>query len=370
MVGTTEERDDLFDNPEEEVEDELAAAIPEAELKSLQRNVRLSNKYRLEETRTRNILIVGKTRSGKSTATGVMKDPCYIPKEMSIFSDTVDPKFQSFSLDNQNDGTKYTVNIIDTPGLKEVKEVGQDARSDESILNTIQYCLKNEITKINVLLIFISFELGVTSDDLDSFATFLKYFGHENACVCMCITRAEDKPLSWRKNIITQLKSHPYFKEILDDSDGKSPKCQVEFIGCVDQVKLQTISSIDDLKKQYVTVYRLRESLLKRVFNAEQQVKLIDLPISTGILEELKGIFEAQEKILNRLDGYSEFATSEAKLAVDDFARNIKKMLKFEGLLHDENQHKLFIAMKERVRKIAEKMPADVRKEFTARLVI
>merc|ERR1712137_16596 len=359
-----------FDEEEEELEEEPVSSIPQEELKALQRSVRLSNRYRLEETRTRNILIVGKTRSGKSTATGVMKDPCYVPKEMSIFSDTVDPKFQSFSLDNNKDGTKYTVNIIDTPGLKEVTKVGVNARSDEAILNTIQYCLKNEITKINVLLIFISFELGVTTDDLDSFATFLKYFAHESACVCMCITRAEDKPVSWRKNIMSQLKSHPYFQEILDDSEGKVPKCQVEFIGCVDQVKLQTLSSVEDLKKQYTTVYRLRESLLKRVFSAEQQVKLIDLPISTGILEELQALFAAQNKILNQMEGYSEFATSDAKLKVDEFAQNTMKMLKFEGLLLDENQHKHFIALKERVRKIAEKMPVDVKKDFTARLVI
>jgi len=154
--------------------------IPEDDIKALLYEIRSGNPYSLEETQTRNILIVGRTRSGKSTAVGILKDPCHEPKEMSIFSDTVDPKYQSFALDDKVKNIKYTINVIDTPGLKEVKQIGVDARNDSVILNTINYCLKNEITKINLLLIFISFELGVTNDDLDSFQTFLEKFEHDN----------------------------------------------------------------------------------------------------------------------------------------------------------------------------------------------
>jgi len=191
----SEEQDDNFFN----LDDDKEEKIDEEKIKELFMSIRKKNKYPMEETQTRNVLIVGRTRSGKSTAVGVLKDPCYEPKGMSIFSDTVNPKFQSFSLDNKNKSIKYTINIIDTPGLKEVKKIGEDARSDQVILNTINYCLKNEIAKINTLLIFISFELGVAQEDLESFQIFIEKFYSKEIRIGLCITRTENKSDEWKK---------------------------------------------------------------------------------------------------------------------------------------------------------------------------
>ena len=221
--------------------------------------------------------MVGRTRSGKSTAVGVLKDPCYEPKPMSIFSDTVDPKFYSFALDDKLKSTKYTVNVIDTPGLKEVTAIGQNARSDEVIINTINYCLKNEITKINNLLIFVSFELGVTADDLDSFKSFLERFSHDDIQIIIVVTRAEDKTDTWKENIQSQLKSHHYFATILT-----KPNFKVRFLGCVDAAQNGVVSDIKDLQRLYARVYKMREELLQVVFDSEKQVKLVDLPIASS----------------------------------------------------------------------------------------
>ena len=173
--------------------------------------------------------MVGRSRSGKSTACGVFKvkkkkkkkkkfnffnrtiffltifffffffkkDPCYETKEMSIFSDTVHPDFSSFSLDRSDENNaiplKYTFNIIDTPGLKEVKPNGITPRDDEKILETIKYCLRNEITKINVLLIFVSFDIGMNTEDVVTIKTFFDKFDNGEIKICIVITRAEDK---------------------------------------------------------------------------------------------------------------------------------------------------------------------------------
>jgi len=311
----------LFDNDVDEVNMERIA-LPDAVIEELQKLVRQSNKYSLEETHTRNVLMVGKTRSGKSTAVGVLKDPCFIPKGMSIFSDTVDPKFASFSLDDTKVSTKFTFNVIDTPGLKEVKAIGEDARSDKAIMNTIQYCLKNEITKVNVLLIFISFELGVNVDDLDSFATFLEMFGHNDISICMCITRAEDKPKSWRDEMIRQLNQHQYFSKVL-----QRPNVTVVFIGCVDSIRIQTVGTRDELLGLYTSVYRLREQLLKVIFAAEKQVRLIDLPISTGLTKDVNNLFIEQDKLLSHFEKATDFVLADNRLKVSEFAANIDHMM-------------------------------------------
>jgi GTPase SAR1 family protein len=270
--------------------------IPEKELNDLKRTIRSKDNFPMEEAKTRNILMVGRCRAGKSTAIGVLKDPCYEPKGMSIFAETVNPKFQSFSLDDKRNGTKYTLSVIDTPGLKEVCRLGENARSDAVILNTINYCLTNEITKINILLIFIAFDIGVSNDDLDSFKTFLQSFGHKGIQIRICITRAESKGEVWKQELLEQLTQHEYFSEVL-----KSDNVKVLFMGCVDAVKTETISHIDDAKNLYVKVYKMREELIASIFSAEEQVMLVDLPIASGVKSEVKNLFKLQNEILDYL---------------------------------------------------------------------
>lgn len=339
--------------------------LPADEVARLHNKVRNGNKYSLEETKTRNILMVGRTRSGKSTAVGVLKDPCFEPKEMSIFSDTVDPKFQSFSLDDTTKAVKYTVNVIDTPGLKEVRKMGEDARSDEVILNTINYCLKNEITKINILLIFISFELGVTQDDLNSFQTYLEKFGHDDIKIGICITRAEDKNQAWQEGIVSQLHQHAYFSSIL-----KKENIKVCFIGCVDTVKNQTTTSIEDLQNLYVKVYRLREVLLKMIFDSDKQVLLVDLPIASGIKSSMQDLFNQQDELLNYLEGVTDYALAIVHQKVEAFAINIEQMALNNAILYDPEMNTLLTKMKARMKPLAAKMNESMRARFVGKMIL
>jgi len=316
LTISSKKDDDYFEEKEEK---SRQYSIPEAEIGKLKKEVRDRNGFSLEETKTRNVLIVGRTRSGKSTAVGVLKDPCHSPKSMSIFSDTVEPKFQSFSLDNKESSTKYTLNIIDTPGLKEVKEVGVEARSDLAIMNTINYCLTNEITKINVLLIFISFELGITSDDLSAFQSFIEKFGHDNIKIGICVTRSEDKDKQWQTDIEEQLKKHVYFREVL-----KRPNICLCFIECVDPQKATILSNVDDLKKIYVRVYNLRKKVLEIVFDADKQVSLLELPIAKAAADNLQAVFESQSGILAFLENNSDMNTAQAQSKLADFAANVE----------------------------------------------
>lgn len=352
MTSTSSTQDDFF---KEEIEESKRNPIPSDQIAALKADVRSNNKYSLEETKTRNVLIVGRTRSGKSTAVGILKDPCFEPKQMSIFSDTVEPKFQSFSLDNTLTQVKYTVNVIDTPGLKEVKQMGIEARSDATIIETINYCLKNEITKINVLLIFISFELGVTKDDVDAFRSFLEKFGHESIKIGICITRSEDKDQQWQKNVEEQLNQHAYFNEVL-----KRPNISICFTGCVDPQKTALLSNVDDLKKIYIKVYNLRRKVLEIVFGADNQVSLLELPIAKNVVENLTTLFENQSEILKYLENNTDFGTSAAQQKIADFSLNVDALKKSEGLLFHPILFDAFTNMRQRVKDLKKKMnPKD-----------
>jgi len=362
QMADTNLLDGFLDTP---VRPQNERLIPKEKTLELQNGIRKINQFCLESTETRNVLIVGRTRSGKSTAVGVLKDPCYEPKSMSIFSDTVDPKFQSFALDDRIKSTKFTVNTIDTPGLKEVKEMGKEERSDAVILNTINFCLKSEITKINCLLIFISFELGVTRDDLDSFQTFLEKFEHKDIRIGICITRSESKPDHWREEIKDQLSQHAYFSQVL-----KRPNVQILFTGCVDVMKAGMLTTIEDLRNLYQKVYAMRRELLQFIFESDKQAMLIDLPIAAGATQTVSLVFQEQFAILDYLENQQDLGTSDCQLKIADFGAGVEKLSAFDALLVTSELSVQFNAMRTRASKVAKRMNPAQKRIFAGRLIL
>ena len=68
--------------------DEESKGLPDTVLNEVKLKILKKDEYVLEHTETRNVIMVGRTRSGKSTAVGVLKNPCFQPEQMSIFSKT------------------------------------------------------------------------------------------------------------------------------------------------------------------------------------------------------------------------------------------------------------------------------------------
>jgi len=97
--------------------------------------------FAFRRTEVRHVLMVGKTRSGKTTAVNTLKGVENIAKPMTLFSETTNVHFRSFALQSK-EHQDFTISIIDTPGLFELKKQGDIARSDEEILSMIADCLK------------------------------------------------------------------------------------------------------------------------------------------------------------------------------------------------------------------------------------
>jgi len=168
-----------------------------------------------------------------------------------------------------------------------------------------------------------------------------------------------------RENIAEELHNHHYFSTVLD-----RPNVYVSFIGCVEQIRSKNLSSIGDLQRLYTTVYKLRESLLKIVFESEKQVKLIDLPMSSGLQRKLDGLFDTQFDILNRMNLINDFSLGDSQLKISEFANNVDLMLGFEGLLYDEKYNVTFQEMKKRVNQLRDKLTVDDAKRFVGKLIL
>ncbi len=142
-------------------------------------------------------------------------------------------------------------------------------------------------------------------------------------------------------------------------------------MGCVDAVKTETISHIDDAKNLYVKVYKMREELIASIFSAEEQVMLVDLPIASGVKSEVKSLFKLQNEILDYLENVSDFGTGTVQNRIQDFALNIDAISDKDGILMEGEIQVLFNEMKQRMLSVMRKMPdAETRARFTGRLIM
>jgi len=209
--------------------------------------------------------MVGKTRSGKSTAISTLKTVENLALPLDLFSNSAGVQFQSFSL-KENGLVDYTFNIIDTPGLFEVVQEGKTARSNDKILEMVSECLKNEITKIHAIVLFCSISEGLNLFDVEALKTLINCFGQDTNMIIV-ITRAENLNKVERNGYIEKLKQHSDLKEII-----KIVRNRIVFMGAVDP---KNMTSELVLKEHAERIKEDRKILLKFLF-ACKRFKTID----------------------------------------------------------------------------------------------
>jgi len=266
--------------------------------------------YKFKDTNTRNVLMVGKTRSGKSTTISTLKTVENLALPLDLFSNYAGVQFQSFSL-KEGGLEDYTFNIIDTPGLFEVVQEGRQARSNDTILEMVSECLKNEITKIHSIVLFCSISEGLNMFDVEALKTLINCFGQDTNMVIV-ITRAENLNKTERLGYINKLKQHEELKEII-----KIVRNRIVFMGAIDP---KNITSEDVLKEYAERIKEDRKILLSFLFackkfktiNKLQFVKknkktlnkrlnkLLNEAIALDKVEKIDGDFERRYYILNQ----------------------------------------------------------------------
>ena len=72
------------------------------------------NDYKFFECSYRNLVLLGRTRTGKSTISNMIENPLYLPPTLSLFSTTRDITFKTTAA--KHNGQSYFLTIIDSPG--------------------------------------------------------------------------------------------------------------------------------------------------------------------------------------------------------------------------------------------------------------
>eukprot|EP01087_Luapelamoeba_hula_P011589 TRINITY_DN315_c0_g1_i2.p1 TRINITY_DN315_c0_g1~~TRINITY_DN315_c0_g1_i2.p1 ORF type:complete len:384 (+),score=87.92 TRINITY_DN315_c0_g1_i2:217-1368(+) len=260
-----EELEEMVSEKEEDLE-LMYSSLVEGEAK---------NAIRLKNANTRNIILLGRTRAGKSTVLQTMKNPFIFARECKLFSQTKDPKLYSFTMEWMSESdvpVNYNINVIDTPGLFEVRPGGEARRPDDEIKHLIAKCLEFEITRLHCLFFVCSFQGGVNSEDVAAINQLNAMFKGANKQFHLLVTRNEGKSGFRQKKLEADIRAIPELQEFFANG------VQVFFIGALDFDDYD-VPAIDAVKNKCLNLQGQRTKLYNHIFASSQFCHITDMEV-------------------------------------------------------------------------------------------
>jgi len=136
------------------------------------------NAYHAEVAVQKNVLLIGKSGGGKSTLFEVLKKPLYVTtSETTLFAGArLRPEYAPLVVRNA-EGKAYSINVIDTPGLFEVRSNPGEKRSNEQIFKLMESCLREKVTTISAVFLVIPVSHVFTEEDLETLNQVSAFLG-------------------------------------------------------------------------------------------------------------------------------------------------------------------------------------------------
>jgi len=231
---------------------------------------RRSKSLKFTESHVRNVLVCGKTRSGKTTAIRVLKDSAYQPEKSEMFSDKNKIRFESLILKTP-DIVDFSIFFVDTSGLFETFGYKE-----------IEECMRRNIATLNTLLLFSGNKIGFDKAEVDMIEIFVRMFSGSGIKIILCITHAENCIPSKMAQIEEDYKRHPVVGPLMLEF-----AISLAFIGCVET---DSYFTVEELRRAYKRVEKLRSDLISLIIKSSNSVPV-----------EILGIFREHKQEMNEL---------------------------------------------------------------------
>eukprot|EP01034_Spumella_vulgaris_P037654 gene37654-46450_t len=166
----------------------------------------------------KNVIVFGISGSGKSTLMETLMNPDYVPPAQQAFSIT--EKVTSFNVivGVTAEGKLYqqSVNILDTPGLFEIKENQTRDRKNEVILDVIGVAIEQNMLEFNMALITHRYGATLNKDNIEAIKAIQIFLGANLKNNCgLVITGCEEKEHLMKK-YIKDMKESESTSEVMD----------------------------------------------------------------------------------------------------------------------------------------------------------
>ena len=212
---------------------------------------------------TRNILLIGLSKSGKTTFKKVMHDPRYISEDVSLFDDS--DATPNVERDIYIDDFSLTLNVVEVP------EAMIDDERDLFEIN--KKCSKKQIREFHLIILCTSFTAGIDGRALQSFLRLIVHLGEHKVRqnLYLMITRCEAKDEQQQIDMKTEINRDRFFQRLSSYVGNK-----IFFSGALNEDKWNT--GDNGLINEFRTISRYRESILQLIRSSNVCFDLSDDP--------------------------------------------------------------------------------------------
>jgi GTP-binding protein EngB required for normal cell division len=210
----------------------------------------------------KNILIIGRSRTGKSTFKNVLADPTRVPDTLKPYSQTEFPIFEQYSVS----GTDMILNFVDTPGLFQQTTSLPD---NTTIMQLIDGYIRSKVTQLHFVCFCISIETKIDTNDLHTIQKLFDFLGPEiRKNACLIITKCESKADQQLETLSKEAQTNLDFKVL-----SSQMKQGIFFTGSINRE--DWIDTSNSIYQQFEKICEYRNKLIKLFTNVD--VKPFDL---------------------------------------------------------------------------------------------
>jgi len=228
----------------------------------------------------KNILLIGRSCTGKSTFKNVLADPTRIPDTLKSYSQTEFPIFEQYTVS----GTDVIINFIDTPGLfQQTKSLPDNI----TIMQLIDGYIRSKVTQLHFVCFCLSMETKINTDDLQTVQQFFDFLGpdiRKNAC--LIITKSESHGEYQKERICKESLTNLDFKVL-----SSQMKQGIFFTGSIN--KDDWLDTSNSIYEQFENICKYRNKLINLFINVD--VKPFDLT-SNVLARKIRVEMNAKEK--------------------------------------------------------------------------
>ena len=231
--------------------------------------------YQFFECNYRNLVILGRTRTGKSTISSMIKDPFYIPPLPSLFACTREITFDRVTTNHNGDYCFFT--IIDSPGLYDKMRNEGEHLTNETIKRYIDQCMTRDITHIHAFAFVFSSGSGINIEDIQSMIFIQKQYPELGNFFMLIITHCEEKDEDEQNKFLDEFFQHP---DVIKNNLREFFGLGVFFTGTL-RPQLARTPNMLSAQEQEKNVLKMRRKLLDFLVSRKETFNIHYTPITS-----------------------------------------------------------------------------------------